>query len=98
LPSSSPQQWPSPKPAASACNQSGANGHESGHLLAQPQPQPHSTGHNLLAQPAQDPFVLVGSDLDTMVHEIHAELGRELQVLLLVSIFFLVSRPILLPG
>jgi len=59
--SSSPQQWPSPRPAA-ACNQAGG------------------VQGDLLGQPAQDPFVLVGSDLDTMVHEIHAELGRELQV------------------
>merc|ERR1719341_2105318 len=56
---SSPQQWPSPSPAATC--------------------SPSAAGHHL-DQPAQDPFVLVGSDLDTMVHEIHAELGRELQV------------------
>ena len=30
----------------------------------------------------------MGSDLDTMVHEIHAELGRELQVILVSTFYF----------
>merc|ERR1719244_515245 len=75
---SSPQHWPSSRTAAAG---GGGLGHQqAAQAHADAQAQAHAAGGGGLGQAAQDPFVLVGSDLDTMVHEIHAELGRELQV------------------
>ena len=75
---SSPQHWPSSRTAGAG---GGGLGHQqAAQAHADAQAQAHAAGGGGLGQAAQDPFVLVGSDLDTMVHEIHAELGRELQV------------------
>ena len=75
---SSPQHWPSSRTSAAG---GGGLGHQqAAQAHADAQAQAHAAGGGGLGQAAQDPFVLVGSDLDTMVHEIHAELGRELQV------------------